>query len=96
MTGLRRPRKCRSRRIVFDLARQLDIPAVEEDLQPYDVYNADEAMLSSTPYSLLPVTRVNGTPIGSGTPGPAYRRLLAAWSDLVGVDIEAQATGLGT
>lgn len=81
---------------VRELAGGLDLEVREANLTLYDVYNADEAMLSSTPYSLLPVTRVNGTPIGSGTPGPAYRRLLAAWSDLVGVDIEAQATGLGT
>jgi branched-chain amino acid aminotransferase len=28
-------------------------------------------------------------------PGPVFRRLLAAWSDLVGVDIEGQFTGTG-
>ena len=28
-------------------------------------------------------------------PGPVFRRLLAAWSDLVGVDVEKQFTEAG-
>ena len=32
-----------SRGMVFDLARQLDIPVTEEHLQPYDLYTSDEA-----------------------------------------------------
>jgi branched-chain amino acid aminotransferase len=38
------------------------------------------------------VTKINGTTIGGGRPGPVYRRLLAAWSQKVGVDIERQIT----
>ena len=38
-----------SREMVFDLARQLDIPVAAEDLQPYDLYTADEVFFSSTP-----------------------------------------------
>jgi hypothetical protein len=29
--------------------------------------------------------------VGSGVPGPFYRRLLAAWSEEVGVEIAGQA-----
>jgi branched-chain amino acid aminotransferase len=56
-----------------------------------DLINADEALTSSTTYCLLPVTRFNDQPIGSGQPGPVYRELISAWSDLVGVDIVRQA-----
>ena len=77
--------------MVFDLARELGIPIVEEDLQPYDVYTADEAFFTSTSPCVLPVTRVDRRPIGAGTPGPIARRLLATWSEIVGVDIVAQA-----
>ena len=52
--------------------------------------NADEAFTSSTPYCMLPVTRINQKPIGAGVPGPIYRDLLKAWSELVGIDISAQ------
>jgi branched-chain amino acid aminotransferase len=79
-----------SRAMIIELAAQLGIPFVERDLQIYSVMNADEAMLSSTPYCLMPLTRINGAAIGDGKPGPMFRRLLAAWSAAVGVDVEAQ------
>lgn len=80
-----------SRGMVFDLARQLDIPVVEEDLQPYDLYTADEAFFASTSYCVLPLTVVDKRPIGDARPGPITRQLLAAWSEAVGLDIVDQA-----
>ena len=59
--------------------RPLQIPFVERDLQVYDVINADEAYLATTPYCLAPVTKINGLPIGAGVPGPLFARLIAAW-----------------
>jgi branched-subunit amino acid aminotransferase/4-amino-4-deoxychorismate lyase len=79
-----------SRAMVIELAAKLGIPFAERDLQVYNVLNADEAFTSTTPYCILPVTKVNGVPIATGRPGPIYRRLLAAWSEHVGVDIERQ------
>ena len=80
-----------SRGMVFDLAEQLDIRVVEEDLQPYDLYTADEAFISTTSPCVLPVTQVDKRQIGDGKPGPVVRQLLAAWSEAVGVDIVDQA-----
>jgi branched-subunit amino acid aminotransferase/4-amino-4-deoxychorismate lyase len=79
-----------SRAMVFELAGQLGIPFAERTLQVYNVMNADEALLTSTPYCLMPVSKINGVPIGAGVPGPVYQRLLAAWSAAVGVDIASQ------
>ncbi len=75
---------------VRELDSQLGYDFVEKDLQPYDVVNADEAWLPTTPYCLAPATRINGTPIGSGEPGPGFFRMMEAWSDRVGVDILGQ------
>jgi len=80
-----------SMREVNELAQKLGIPIAQRELTPADVAAADEALLTSTPMCLLPVTRFNGRPIGDGVPGEVFRRLLAAWSDLVGIDIAAQA-----
>ena len=80
-----------SRMTVFDLAKQLDIPAVEENLQPYDAYTADEAFLTTTSYSVLPVGRIDNRTIGREVPGPITKKLLAAWSELVGMDMVDQA-----
>ncbi|HEU5103774.1 MAG TPA: aminotransferase class IV [Roseiflexaceae bacterium] len=79
-----------SRATVLELAGQLGIPAHEADIQPYDVYTADEAFFTSTPYCIMPATRFNGLPVGDGAVGPITKRLLAGWSELVGVDIVAQ------
>jgi branched-chain amino acid aminotransferase len=75
----------------FELADKLGIPAGQRELTIDDVASADEAMLTSTTVSVLPVTRLNGRPIGSGRPGAIFSRLLAAWSEMVGLDIAAQA-----
>ncbi|HEV3003492.1 MAG TPA: aminotransferase class IV [Pirellulales bacterium] len=79
-----------SRATVIELAARIGLPFVERDVQVFDVVNADEAFLTSTPYCLLPATKINGVPIGEGRPGPMFRRLLAAWSRDVGLDIEKQ------
>ncbi len=79
-----------SRATVLELAAQLGIPAHETDLQPYDVYTADEAFFTSTPYCIMPATHFNGLPVGDGQVGDITKHLLAAWSELVGMDIVAQ------
>jgi branched-chain amino acid aminotransferase len=84
-----------SRETVFDLARGLDIPVVEEDLQPYDLYTADEAFFSGTSPCVVPVTRVDRRELGDGKPGPITQQLLAAWSESVGLDIVDQAIRFG-
>jgi branched-subunit amino acid aminotransferase/4-amino-4-deoxychorismate lyase len=79
-----------SRATVIELAEGLGIPFQERDLVLADTVNAQEAFLTSTPYCMMPVTWINGEPVGAGVPGPVYRQLLAAWCRAVGVDIEQQ------
>jgi branched-subunit amino acid aminotransferase/4-amino-4-deoxychorismate lyase len=79
-----------SRQTAIELAARLGIPFAERDLRLYDVLNAAEVFLASTPYCLMPVTRVNGTLVGRGQIGPVYKQLLAAWSAEVGLDIARQ------
>jgi len=64
---------------------------VEEDLQLYDMYSADEAFFSSTSPCVLPVTKVDKRDVGEGRPDPIVQQILTAWSELVGVDIVDQA-----
>lgn len=80
-----------SRQTIFDLGRKLDIPVEESQLLPYDVTTADEAFFTSTPYCIMPATKFNGIEIGDGKVGPITKKLIAAWSDLVGLDIMEQA-----
>lgn len=80
------------REVVKELCAELSIPFIERDLQLYDVVNADEAFLSTTPYCIAPVTHVNHIQIGKGIMGPVAKRLLAAWSKKVNLDIVKQIT----
>ena len=73
------------------LAERLAIPWEERSLRQADLATADEILLTSTPNCILPVTRFDGRPVGSGSPGPVFHRLLAAWSEAAGIDIAGQA-----
>lgn len=79
-----------SRDFLGELVDSLGLTMGSTRLLPEDLQRANEAILTSTPHCMLPVTRFNGQPIGDGVPGPIFRRLIAAWSDLVGVDIIGQ------
>jgi branched-chain amino acid aminotransferase len=80
-----------SRETVLELAERQGIPTRETELQPYDFYTADEVFFTSTPYCIMPATRFNGLPVGDGRVGPVTKKLLAAWSELVGMNIVQQA-----
>jgi len=77
--------------VVQELAGGLDVPFSTRRLTVEELRSADEAMLTSTSVCLLPIVECDGQPIGNGQPGPIYGRLLVAWSELIGVDIAAQA-----
>ena len=80
-----------TRSVVMELARGLDVPVAECDLDLYDAYTADEAFLTSTSLCICPISKVNGATIGDGNvPGPVTRQLMAAFSDLAGMDYVEQ------
>lgn len=80
-----------TRETIFELAADLGISAREVDLQPYDLYTADELFFTSTPYCVMPASKFNGLSVGRGEVGPVTQKLLAAWSARVRVDIVKQA-----
>tara|TARA_B100000378_G_scaffold200650_1_gene164056 strand:+ start:2701 stop:3678 length:978 start_codon:yes stop_codon:yes gene_type:complete len=79
-----------SRNYIIELARELSIKCIETNLTESDVYEADEAFMTATPFCMLPVTKINGRNIGSGKRGKITNELLSLWSEKVGVDIEKQ------
>jgi branched-chain amino acid aminotransferase len=76
---------------LFELAAQLEIEVMDGNFTPYDAYNAEEAFLASTSPTILPVQSINGVRPSKEVPGPVTKRLIHAWSDMVGLDIVAQA-----
>lgn len=76
--------------VLEELCGPLGYSVEERNIDPYDVLTADEAFMTGTPFCMLPVTRLNGSPIGGGTVGPVFSDLLDLWGRNVGVDIPGQ------
>jgi branched-chain amino acid aminotransferase len=75
---------------VGELAGNLQIGCDEGTYTTYDLYTADEAFLTTNSFGVLPIVSMNGLPIGTGKVGPVTRRLMDAWSEMVGIDFVAQ------
>jgi D-alanine transaminase len=60
---------CREQGIAYELRR----------ITRAEVLDADELLLSSATKEVLPVTLLDGRPVGHGRPGPVYARLYAGY-----------------
>ena len=58
-----------TRDIVLSLAQELKIPVDEGHFGVAEIYSADECFLTNTSMEVMPVTMVDGHPIGKGSPG---------------------------
>ena len=65
-----------TREFLFEVGRELDIPVGEQVLRDEDLFEADEAFLSSTTREIVPIVRVDHRTVASGRPGPVTRALL--------------------
>ncbi len=77
-----------SREYVKSLAAVQGFNPVERNIEPYDVYTADEAFMTGTPFCILPVRSLDGVTINEDF--PITRLLLREWSSQVNVDIVGQ------
>ncbi|MGE0535898.1 MAG: branched-chain-amino-acid transaminase [Pirellulales bacterium] len=64
-----------TRDAVIELARESGVEVREMPLTRHDVYVAEECFLTGTAAEVIPVVKVDGRAIGSGTPGPVTRDL---------------------
>lgn len=78
--------------VVEELCISLGIPFQERPLKLTECLRADEVMLTGTVFSLAGVRRVNEMEFH--WPGPICQKLLAAWSELAGLDIAGQFVGV--
>ena len=64
-----------TRRSLIELAREAGQRVDEGCLSADDLLRADEVLVTSTAGGVMPVTVVNGVPVGTGVPGPLTRDL---------------------
>ena len=84
-----------SRDYIFELAQELNLKCIEKNIEPFDVYNADEAFITATPFCILPIASLNKVKIKDGKMGKITKLLLQKWSKNVGVDIVEQIKKYG-
>lgn len=75
-----------TRDAVIDIAKKEHVSVEEAWITRHEIYNAEECFLTGTAAEIVPIVKVDGRVIGSGTPGPLTLKLLARFQDLVKKD----------
>ncbi len=81
--------------VIEELCPQLGYEVIEKNIEIYDVYNADEAFMTGTPFCMLPVTSLNGLPISDKKVGPIFKSLITQWGTNTDTNIIKQIQNWG-
>ncbi len=71
-----------TRGAILELAAKLSVPAREERLTRYDLFNADECFLTGTGAEMIPVVNIDNRRIGDGAQGVITARLIEAFQSI--------------
>ena len=71
-----------TRKTAIELAAGRGLPLETREIQAEEVRRADEVFLTSTAGGIIPVTKVDGSSVGDGAPGPVTLRLREAYWQL--------------
>ncbi len=69
--------------MLLKVARKAGIPVKEEAFTIEDLKEADEVFASSTTIEAMPITHINGNPVGQGKRGPVVEKLQQLYVDAV-------------
>jgi len=72
-----------TRQAVLELAPKLGIDTLECDIGLDELFQAQEAFLTSSLIEVMPLTEIEGKLIGSGRPGSTTKGLMAEYKKLV-------------
>ena len=70
-----------TRRTVIEMAQAAGLPLQVRALPAAELRAAREVFISSSAGGVLPVTRVDGQPVGDGAVGPVTRRMVQTYWD---------------
>ncbi|MCW8829274.1 MAG: aminotransferase class IV, partial [Gammaproteobacteria bacterium] len=68
-----------TRDLVVELCQQNGLPCVEGAISEMQLKEADEIWLTSSSREIIPVTRLDGLPVGDGRPGRGWQQLIALY-----------------
>jgi len=61
--------------VILELAAAHDIPCEVREISEYEVRTAQELLLTSSTKEIMPITRLDGKPVGDGNPGRMFAQL---------------------
>lgn len=70
-----------TRDVVLELARDNGIRCEERAIHDTEMRQANEVWLTSSTREILPVTTLDGQPVGKGAPGPLFKRVLGLYQE---------------
>jgi D-alanine transaminase len=68
-----------TRALVLKLANKANIEVIERSLMKTEIGKIDELFLTGTTSEVLPITKVDGRPVGTGKPGPVTQKLVSQY-----------------
>ncbi|MDQ2797112.1 MAG: aminotransferase class IV [Actinomycetota bacterium] len=71
-----------TRRTVIEIAQEWELPLRVDDLPVGELYRASEMFLTSTAGGIMPVTNLDGVPVGEATIGPLTAKIRARYWNL--------------
>ena len=72
-----------TRETILQLAWQLGINTLEQDIRLDELFHAQEAFLTNSLIEVMPLTEIEGKPIGSGRPASLTKRIIVAYKEMV-------------
>ncbi len=75
-----------TRDVVLELAEKNSVKTREGFLTRHEIYNADECFLTGTAAEIIPIVKVDGRSIASGTPGQFTRNLIQQFKQATAQD----------
>ncbi len=71
-----------TRQTVIDICATEGVPVSVRLVPISELCEADEIIITSTAGGVMPVTEVDGNPVGDGAPGEMFTRIHAAYWDM--------------
>jgi branched-subunit amino acid aminotransferase/4-amino-4-deoxychorismate lyase len=72
-----------TREAVLEISQASNIKTLEGQVELKELIEAEEAFVTNSILELMPLTRFDGKPIGTGKPGQLTRKLIAAYRELI-------------
>jgi branched-chain amino acid aminotransferase len=72
-----------TREVVLRLARENGVLVEEGEWPPEVLQNVEEAFITGTVKMVMPVTSLDGKPIGNGKPGPITKMMMRLYQDVL-------------